>query len=478
MTNGIGPLGSVTDLIRAAQEEESRRRMTHPPPLPDYGEIFRQNFLLGLIADLPDFFTQAAHGPWAPLSPSPLSLTPVQDYMRAQGVLTEKATPTDEPGEAIALVSCLGGGLIGGVHPDVVARVGPRVAREVVGGAGTTRAPWIAQRGGPPKEPKIWVREEGGELVPVRVPPPTPPGGALEVAKLDLWPEKKAAPEPGPRTAAEEERLERMERLMAADEANRGLYRQIHRQLQAERGPETEPLTAEYLARQREETIQVLEALKAARRYLDQPPEVAPPPFASASIRDPISGARRPLELRREADDYRWYESGERTNIRGKTIAEARNEARWAWPGNWEPHFDEPAGATAPSAPKWFEDAAGKRWELDEPVAAPYQGQIPDEFKAMLARRRARGQTIDIAPAQRGEAAPSYQEQIAALNQRLEAASKRMNQTRATPEWGAARDEFQRVFAERQALVEAERTRRAAAPGLLPYPPPGVSWYW
>jgi hypothetical protein len=82
MPNGLGPLASVTDLIRAAQELENRRQMMHPAPLPDYGEIFKQNFLQGLIADLPDFFTQAAHGPWAPMvvEPSPLSLTPVADY--------------------------------------------------------------------------------------------------------------------------------------------------------------------------------------------------------------------------------------------------------------------------------------------------------------------------------------------------------------------------------------------------------------
>jgi ADP-Ribosyltransferase in polyvalent proteins len=167
MANGLGPL-SVTDLIRAAQEQESRRQMTHtpPPPLPPSVPMAGQQFLTGLVADLPEFVLniprmisqqQAELGfiP-APLPPGPWGETPVQDVMRAHGVLTPQGEPPAgddqlaRQQQALAFFSRGLGGLVGAPIETALARGGAAVAREAGGlaaEAGAGRVPWQAQRG-------------------------------------------------------------------------------------------------------------------------------------------------------------------------------------------------------------------------------------------------------------------------------------------------------------------------------------------
>jgi hypothetical protein len=76
--------------ILSAQEQESQRRMTHQfsadaTPV-DPGAILKNSLIEGM-ADIPDMAYQAMRGPWNPMMPQlPLEPTPVNDYLRDQGI--------------------------------------------------------------------------------------------------------------------------------------------------------------------------------------------------------------------------------------------------------------------------------------------------------------------------------------------------------------------------------------------------------
>jgi hypothetical protein len=158
----------LLDELLAREQLASRQRLTHtpPPPLPPSVPMAGQAFLKGLVADLPELVLniprmisqqQAELGfiP-APLPPGPLGETPVQDVMRAHGILTpagEPPTGDDQAArqmQALALFSRGLGGLIGGPAETAIARGGATIARHAgreLAEAGAGRTPLVAQQG-------------------------------------------------------------------------------------------------------------------------------------------------------------------------------------------------------------------------------------------------------------------------------------------------------------------------------------------
>jgi hypothetical protein len=137
--------------ILAAQEAESRRRMTHDfsadATPPDPGAILKNSLLKGM-ADIPDLAYQASRGPWNPLHPQlPLAPTPVNDY------LTELGITHDDPegsGQGLAILGRMAPSLLLPVPGSTTAKVGGKVAERLgtaLEEAGTRMMPWQAQRG-------------------------------------------------------------------------------------------------------------------------------------------------------------------------------------------------------------------------------------------------------------------------------------------------------------------------------------------
>lgn len=361
--NGVGPLSAVEAQIRAAAEEESRRRLAHGAPLPDIGPVFQQALIRG-AASVPEFFLSGSITPYA----MPLSETPLQDYLRSTGVLTERGEPVDAPGRAAATAGeWLGGLAAGGINPASVVRGGARVAGRLgtaLSEAGTGVSPLMRQRGalslvGGKPQSSIEELNAAADAAYQRY-IAAPHGSPQKRVFYAEWQARNAEvaqlfTRSLARTEFEASMRERNSPLGGVgpfrgqrgaigplDEYIGGLKREAGTRL---------PTLEEQLASVRRRMAEDPEALaraQAERQAAEQQTSArlaqeraargaAPAPQAQPALATArLLGDERtiPIELRRAADGrYRWYDSetGKDINLHGRTPEEALDDARREW---------------------------------------------------------------------------------------------------------------------------------------------------